>query len=256
MCGKISLMMSNIDETINYYREEAGFPEQVSETFQQKIIKDWLNFLSKNNKIQNWRILDFGSGLGCNLATLKKFNFNNKIIACDVNKGALDYSRGKHGNKSVSYFLINGKKLSFEDKEFDLIIATEVFEHIPNYKAIMEEIRRVIKNKGCLIISTPNYFNLTGIIKKFNDRKNNNQTWGPWGGHCGGLERFTTWLNVEEMLSGFKIISSRGVDYQKSWFYHNSLFPVRFSRYILIWPGRLPLIKKLGMNYFILAQKK
>lgn len=248
-------MMSNIDETVNYYREEASFPEQVSETFQQKIIKDWLNLLSKNNKIQNWRILDFGSGLGCNLATLKKFNFNNKIIACDVNKRALDYSRGKHGNKSVSYFLINGKKLSFKDKEFDLIIATEVFEHILNFKEALVEIKRVIKNDGYFIISTPNYFNLTGLIKKFKDHKNILPMWGPWGGHKGGLERFTTWLNIEKLLSGFKIIATRGADYQKSWFYNNPFFPVRFSKYILMWPGRIPLIKKLGMNYFILSKR-
>jgi len=32
--------------------------------------------------------------------------------------------------------------------------------------------------------------------------------------------------------------------------------PKKHRKYILIWPGRLPLIKKLGMNYFLLAQKK
>lgn len=253
MYDKISLMI-NLDEVINYYRKEAGFPEQISESFQQKIIHDFFLFLSKNRKVNNWQVLDFGSGLGCNLITLKKFA--DKIIACDINKKALDLSKKKYGNKNISYVLLNGKKLPFEEKSFDLVVATEVFEHMPNFKEIIKEIRRVIKKNGYFIISTPNYFNFTGIIKKFNDRKNNNQMWGPWGGHCGGLERFTTWLNVEKMLSGFRIISSRGADYQKSWFYNNPLFPVRFRKYILIWPGRLLLIKKLGMNYFILTQKK
>jgi 2-polyprenyl-3-methyl-5-hydroxy-6-metoxy-1,4-benzoquinol methylase len=245
--------MSSLDKVINYYREEADFPEQVSEPFQQKIIYDFLLFLSKNRDVNKWQVLDFGSGLGCNLDSLKKFA--KKIIACDVNKKALNKSKQKHGFKNISYILFNGTKLSFKDKTFDLVIATEVFEHIPNYKEIMKEIERVVKNKGFFIISTPNYFNLTGIIKKFNDRKNN-YTWGPWGGHIGGIERFTTWLNIQKLLAGFRILSSRGADYQKSWFYNNPLFPVRFRKYILIWPGKLPLIKKLGMNYFILAQKK
>jgi len=246
--------MSNLAKVINYYRKEAGPPEQISEPFQQEIIHNFLLFLSKNKNVNNWQVLDFGSGLGCNLDNLKKFT--RKIVACDISKKALSISKQKHGSKNISYILFNGVKLPFKNKTFDLIIVTEVFEHIPNYKEIIEEIRRVIKNRGFLIISTPNYFNLTGIIKKFIDRKNKNQMWSPWGGHCGGLERFTTWLSVQKMLSGFKIISSRGADYQKSWFYNNPLFPVRFRKYILIWPGRLLLIKKLGMNYFILAQKK
>jgi len=246
--------MNNINNVLFFYKEKATFADQVSEPFQQEIIKKWLIFLSRRNKINNWKVLDFGSGLGYNLPTLKRFT--KKIVACDINKKSLTLSEQKNGTKSISYILLNGQELPFKDKTFDLVIATEVFEHIPNYKIIMGEIKRIIKDDGFFIMSTPNYFNLTGIIKKFKDRKNNNQMWGPWGGHCGGLERFTTWLNVERMLSGFKIIRSRGADYQKSWFFNNPLFPVRFRKYILIWPGRLPLIKKLGMNYFILAQKK
>jgi len=244
----------NKDNILNFYIKNAGWEEQVSEPYQQNIIEEFLIFLSKKNKLNNWHVLDFGSGLGCNLNILKKFT--DKIIACDISKKALDISRQKHKSKDISYILLDGKRLPFKEGGFDLVVATEVFEHLPNYKEIIKEIGKVVKKNGYFIISTPNYFNLTGIIKKFNDRKNNNQMWGPWRGHCGGLERFTTWLNVEKMLFGFRLILSRGADYQKSWFYNNPLFPVRFRKYILIWPGRLPLIKKLGMNYFILAQKK
>ncbi|MBM3205390.1 class I SAM-dependent methyltransferase [Candidatus Shapirobacteria bacterium] len=246
--------MSKINDVLFYYKKKANFTDQVSEPFQQEIIKKWLISLSRGKKINNWKVLDFGSGLGCNLITLKKFF--KTITTCDINKTALNLSQKNYGVRGINYILLDGLKLPFENKTFDLIVATEVFEHILNFKKMISELKRVIKEKGFLIISTPNYFNPTGIIKKFNDFKNRNQAWGPWGGHHGGLERFTTWLNVEKMLYDFRIISSRGADYQKSWFYNNPLFPVRFSKYILIWPGRLPLIKKLGMNYFILAQKE
>ena len=244
----------NKNNILNFYSNKARWEEQVSEPYQQDIIKKFLIFISKKNKVNNWDVLDFGSGTGCNLITLK--NFTKKIVACDINEKALSISKKENGFKNVSYVLLNGEKLPFKGKKFDLIIATEVFEHIPNYKIIFNELKRILKNNGFLIISTPNYFNLTGVIKKNNDSKNIREMWGPWGGHEGGLERFTTWWNIEKMLYGFKIIASRGADYQKSWFYNNPFFPVRFSKYILIWPGRLPFLKKLGMNYFILAQKK
>lgn len=245
--------MTKIKSVLLYYQKKAGFAEQLSEPFQQNIIEDWLIYLSKYQKTKKWKVLDFGSGLGNNLKTLKK-KFS-QIVAVDVNHKALNFSKDKNGD-NISYVLLKNEKLPFQDKTFDLILATEVFEHLPNHKEIMREIKRVIKKNGYFIISTPNYFNLTGIIKKFADRKNKNQMWGPWGGHYGGLERFTTWSNVQRLLSDFRIIFSRGADYQKSWFYNNPLFPVRFSKYILIWPGRLPFLKKIGMNYFVLAQKK
>jgi len=246
--------MLNKRQILSYYSKEARYQEQVSEPFQQKILSEWFFFLSKKRNIKNWKVLDFGSGLGNNLKTIREFIKN--IISCDINKKALSAAKNKYGNNTINYILLSGNKVPFKSKTFDLIIATEVFEHIPNYKNIANELKRVLKDSGFLIVSTPNYFNLTGVIKKINDSKNIREMWGPWGGHDGGLERFTTWWNIEKMLADFKIIISRGADYQKSWFYNNPLFPVRFSKYILIWPGRLPLLKKLGMNYFILAQKK
>jgi len=245
--------MSEINEVLLYYRKKAGFAEQLSEPFQQSIIEDWLIYLSKYQQIKKWMVLDFGSGLGNNLKTLKKFF--SQIVAVDVNRNALNFSKKKYGNK-ISYILLKSWKFPFKNKTFDLVLATEVFEHIPNQEKIMEEIERVIKNDGYFILSSPNYFNLTGIIKKFKDYKKTIPTWGPWGGHEGGLEKFTTWYSIEKMLKSFKIILRRGADYYNAWFYGNSIIPVRLRKYIILWPGKLPLINRLGMNYFILSKKK
>lgn len=237
-----------------YYCKKASYNEQLSEPFQQNIINDWLFYLfSKNKNIKNWNVLDYGSGLGSNIKTLKKFF--KQITAVDVNKKALEFSQKKYG-KSISYRLLKNERLPFEEKTFDLILATEVFEHIPNIDESMKELKRVIKDKGFFILSCPNYFNLTGLIKKIKDSKLSRPMWGPWGGHDGGFERFTTWYFMEKMLFGFKILFKRGADYYYSWFYSNPAMPFRFRKYILLWPGKLPIIKKFGMNYFILSQKE
>lgn len=152
--------------------------------------------------------------------------------------------------------MLKGKELPFKDNHFDLVIATEVFEHIPHFRETKKEIERVLKDEGFIILSTPNYFNLTGIIKKVKDRKNPRPMWGPWGGHQGGLERFTTWFSDERLLSGFKIIKRSGADYYKAWFNENPFVPFRIRKYILLWPGKLPFLKYLGINYYLLGQKK
>jgi SAM-dependent methyltransferase len=46
-------------------------------------------------------------------------------------------------------------KLSFATGSFDLVIAQDVFEHIPDYRAAFRESRRVLAADGCLAFSVP-----------------------------------------------------------------------------------------------------
>ncbi len=46
--------------------------------------------------------------------------------------------------------------LPFDDEQFDVVIATEVMEHLPNHSAFLAEAVRITRNQGHLIITTPN----------------------------------------------------------------------------------------------------
>jgi len=48
------------------------------------------------------------------------------------------------------------RPLPFEDRQFDVVIATEVMEHLPNHAAFLVEATRIITNHGHLILTTPN----------------------------------------------------------------------------------------------------
>jgi SAM-dependent methyltransferase len=45
--------------------------------------------------------------------------------------------------------------LPFADASFDKIICSEVLEHVPNYRAVLTEIQRVLKPGGLLAITVP-----------------------------------------------------------------------------------------------------
>jgi SAM-dependent methyltransferase len=49
----------------------------------------------------------------------------------------------------------NGAQLPFSDHSFDVVICSEVLEHIHDYLSVMKEIRRVLKPNGKLAISIP-----------------------------------------------------------------------------------------------------
>ncbi len=84
-------------------------------------------------------------GLDINPAPFKKFIFENKLNIKKVN--------------------IEIQKLPFKDNSFDLIIFSEVFEHLRvNPILTLHEINRVLKPQGTLVLTTPNLYALHKII--------------------------------------------------------------------------------------------
>lgn len=54
----------------------------------------------------------------------------------------------------------NAIDLPFKDNSFDTVVSFEVLEHIPNPFKVFNEISRVLKPKGTLILTTPQMWNL------------------------------------------------------------------------------------------------
>ena len=86
------------------------------------------NILSKNI---NWNILDIGCGY--------KAHKNATVIA-DIKDFSNFY-------KSKKFVQIKEKKLPFEDKEFDFVIASHVIEHVDDFEFFIKELER-ISSKG------------------------------------------------------------------------------------------------------------
>lgn len=49
----------------------------------------------------------------------------------------------------------NSMELSFNDNSFDIIVSTDVFEHVPDIQKTLTEAYRVLKENGTLLISVP-----------------------------------------------------------------------------------------------------
>jgi len=93
-------------------------------------------------------ILDLGCGVG---EYFKSFNLKDYlVVGCDVEYLALQ-------NRICNFNPVQGstEMLPFRDKSFDLILFSEVLEHLSNPNKALDEIERISKHKGLLIISTP-----------------------------------------------------------------------------------------------------
>ena len=109
---------------------------------------------------KNIKIVDLGCGNGQIIKKLRKIGFKN-IDYYDIE----DRFDGK-----VKIMDFN-KKLKFKDNSFNLVISTEVIEHLENKYLFFREVKRVLKPEGTFIFSTPNCLNIFNkILYMFRNR--------------------------------------------------------------------------------------
>ena len=111
------------------------------------------------------RILDMGCGPGRHTCAAYELE---KVVAvgADINpkdlaeaRGRLDYHRqlGAHGGGVCALTAADITRLPFADACFDLVICSEVLEHIPNHHCAMKELARVLKPGKNMVVSVPRY---------------------------------------------------------------------------------------------------
>ena len=113
----------------------------------------------------NDRILDLGCGEGRHAITAYMLN-NIESVGVDLSHKDLNTTRNRFkefeepGNHNKCLFLsvADGTRLPFSDNCFDKIICSEVLEHIPDYRAVLREIFRVLKVGGIFAASVPRFF--------------------------------------------------------------------------------------------------
>jgi SAM-dependent methyltransferase len=74
----------------------------------------------------------------------------SSIIATDIDPG------------EFVDMVVDAHSLPFEDKSIDTVIAIEVFEHLRDPRAVVEEITRVLRVEGRVLLSVPFMFRVHG----------------------------------------------------------------------------------------------
>lgn len=92
------------------------------------------------------RVLDFGCG---SKPYESLFTRATAYVGVD-----LEVSGHNHKNSKVDVYY-DGKVLPFQAEEFDSVVSFEVFEHIFELDSSLQEIKRVLKPHGQLLISIP-----------------------------------------------------------------------------------------------------
>lgn len=125
--------------------------------------KRMLEFIEPN---KNDKILVIGTGVYPKVESFlySKYGCKN-IISGDIDNKNIENGRKLLPNLHFIY-LDAQKPLSFKDHTFDKVIMTEVLEHLEDEEIILQEIKRVLKKSGLLMLSVPRtrWYNLFSPI--------------------------------------------------------------------------------------------
>lgn len=113
-----------------------------------------VRYVAAREVVRGKVVLDIASGSGYGTSELAKSA--EKVIGVDLNKEAIKYAKKNYGAKNVDF--INGKatEIPLKSNSVDVVVSFETIEHINDYQKFMQEITRVLKQDGLLILSTPN----------------------------------------------------------------------------------------------------
>jgi ubiquinone/menaquinone biosynthesis C-methylase UbiE len=100
-------------------------------------------------------ILDIGCGAGAYTYEYTIKNPNSDIIALDIKRNKINFVN-KLLPANGSGIVANCLQLPFKGNVFDIIICTEVVEHLEKDNQAIKEISRALKQGGGLILSVPN----------------------------------------------------------------------------------------------------
>mgnify|MGYP001553236628 CR=1 FL=1 len=125
-----------------------------------------IGLIAEHVEVADKFILDCGCGSG---------EYVEKLSGYSKNVYGIEYDRTRVAHfKSLNILpenvsVGNIESMKFHDCAFDLVLLNEVLEHIPNPKKGLEEVSRVLKRNGHLVIMSPNRcypFETHGVIIK------------------------------------------------------------------------------------------
>ena len=101
-------------------------------------------------------VLDVGTGTGVLLPhLLRAVGPTGRIVAVDVSPGMLEVARGKGFPSRVSFLQADVQRLPLPDADFDRVICNAALPHFEDRAHSMQEMVRVLRCGGVLVISHP-----------------------------------------------------------------------------------------------------
>jgi len=133
-----------LEKYYDEFKYETGF---ITEKLIRKEARQFLKGISQSKG----DLLDIGCGAGFYLDEAKKVGW--KVTGVEMSKQLADYATRKFNMPVIVGDFV---KVKLPAKKFDVIVLSQVIEHLTDPKPMFNKIRLYLKNNGLFYIATPN----------------------------------------------------------------------------------------------------
>jgi len=125
-----------------------------------------LNIVPSSNK----KILDLGCGYGYISYLLAKKFPSSQVVGIDINSSKIYQARKNFRLKNLRFFVSNASKINIK-KKFDVIIAIDLFHHIPLkiHEQVLSEVGKHLVKNGIFILRDINKSSSFKIFSTLHD---------------------------------------------------------------------------------------
>jgi ubiquinone/menaquinone biosynthesis C-methylase UbiE len=125
-------------------------------------------FVINQLDIKGMTVLDIASGEGYGSKILSQYA--DHVYGVDISTEAVEYAKEKYQSPNLQFIQGSADKIPLGDNSTDVVVSFETIEHHDKHTEMINEIKRVLKSDGILIISSPdkyNYSDLRGYKNEF-----------------------------------------------------------------------------------------
>ncbi len=113
----------------------------------------WHRYALAKSICENKTVLDAASGEGYGSDIISEVA--RSVIGLDISIKAQKHAKNRYSNTNIGHVNASCASLPFEDDTFEVILSFETLEHLTQQDEMLSEFRRVLKNNGMLLLSSP-----------------------------------------------------------------------------------------------------
>ncbi|GAB3993169.1 hypothetical protein GCM10028807_27760 [Spirosoma daeguense] len=121
-----------------------------------------INQLDITNKV----VLDIASGEGYGTRLLS--DHAEHVYGVDISDDAVSHAKVKYKKNNLTFLVGDAISIPIQSNSIDVVVSFETIEHIDKHQSMIDEIKRVLKKDGVLIISSPDKLHYTDLNDSVN----------------------------------------------------------------------------------------
>lgn len=122
-----------------------------------KLALDVIRRMHERSPSSSFRILDVGCGSGFAVTRFLDA-FGDDVLGIDFYQPNIDYANSHFRNDRLSFACLDATRLRDEGKRYDVIILTDVLEHLEEPENLLRLVYDLLAPGGRVVVSIPNGF--------------------------------------------------------------------------------------------------